>query len=457
MTPDAPCWSSIEELAAGYRGRRLSPVEVTRALLDRIGRVDGALRSYLAVLEPSALQEARESEHRHLAGGPRGPLDGVPISLKDLFDVAGVPTTAASPILREAVAKEDSAVCGRLRAAGAVIAGKANMHELAYGTTGVSPHVAPARNPWNVDHVAGGSSSGSAASVAAGLAFGSVGSETGASVRRPAAFCGVVGFKPTYGRISRRGMLPCAWSLDTVGVFARTVGDVAILAAALADDDRRDDTWREGSVARLRVGIPRAYLDDVEPEGREAFQAAVETLARLGAEVRELDLPEVRFSAVASTVIAGAESSAQHRRWLAERPGDLGADVRGRLYLGATISAAEYLLGQRARRLIAAALGRALGQVDVLAAPTAPGPAPRIADGAAAIRDRGLEVGAHHTNLVRLPSLLGLPAISVPCGWSRAGLPLGLQLFARPFDETTILGVARAWELAMGPARRPTL
>ena len=469
MSGEELCWRSIEELGRGYRRREFSPVEVTSALLERIAKLNGRLKSFLAVLEESALRQAQEAERRYLAGAPLGPLDGVPLSVKDLFHIAGLPTTAASRILADAVATADSAVVERLKRVGAVLLGKTNLHEFAYGPTGVSPHVAPARNPWNPEHVCGGSSSGSAAAVAAGLSQGSVGSETGASVRRPAAFCGVVGLKPTCGRISRYGMLPAAWSLDAVGVFARTVVGAATLTRALMGRDPRDPfssrrpvpeelTGIAGGVNGLRVGVPRAYLADVDPEGLAAFEAALETFRRLGAKVEDLPLPGVRFAAVTSTVVASSETTAYHRQWLAERPQDYGADVRGRLYLGVTIGASEYLLGQRARRLIAGEIREALSRVDLLAAPTAPGPAPRIADGLPALNDRPLEVGAHHTNLVRLPSLLGLPTTSLPCGWNSKGLPLGMQLIGRPFDEPTLLGAARAFEQAAGWAeRRPPL
>ena len=462
MTADA-LWLSVDGLVGRYRARDLSPVEVTRALLDRIGALQSRLGCFLEVLEQSALGEAREAERRYLAGSPLGPLDGVPVSVKDLFHIAGHRTTAASRILADSVAKVDAAVVERLRAAGAVLVGKTNLHEFAYGPTGVSPHVAPARNPWNPEHVAGGSSSGSAAAVAAGLSFGSVGSETGASVRRPAAFCGVVGLKPTSGRISRYGMLPAAWSLDSVGVFARSVAGASVMMEALAGHDPRDrfssrralQSWPgDEGIEGLRVGVPRAYLADVDGEALAAFESVLEALARLGAKVEELPLPVVRFTAVTSTLVASSETSAYHRRWLGERPRDYGDDVRGRLYMGTGISAGEYLLGQRARRLIAAEVRDALTRCDLLAAPTAPGPAPRIADGLRAINDRALEIGAHHTNLVRLPSLLGLPTISVPCGWSRQGLPLGLQLVGRAFDEATVIRAARAYEQAAGFAER---
>jgi aspartyl-tRNA(Asn)/glutamyl-tRNA(Gln) amidotransferase subunit A len=468
MTPDTVCWLSIEELGRRYRARDLSPVQVTRAILDRIGELNERLKSFVLVLDAAALRDAQASERRHRDGAPHGPLDGVPVSVKDLFDVAGLPTTAASPILVGSVAKEDCAVVARLRAAGAVLVGKTNLHEFAYGPTGASSHFGAAVNPWNPAHVAGGSSSGSAASVAAGLSFGSIGSETGASVRRPAAFCGVVGVKPTSGRISRQGMLPAAWSLDAVGVFARTVSGAATLMQALAGHDPRDP-WssrrampdlggQDDGLKRLRIGVPRAYLSDVDDDARQAFETALERFRKLGAKVEDVDLPSVRFAAVVSTLVAATEITAYHRRWLRERPQDYSDDVRGRLYLGAGIGAGEYLLGQRARRLIGTEVQAAFSGVDLLAGPTAPGPAPSIDEGLPGIKDRALEVGAHHTNLVRLPSVLGLPTVSVPCGWSSHGLPLGLQLAGRPFDEATVVRAARAYEAAAPWAgRRPPL
>jgi aspartyl-tRNA(Asn)/glutamyl-tRNA(Gln) amidotransferase subunit A len=264
-------------------------------------------------------------------------------------------------------------------------------------------------------------------------------------------------------------MLPAAWSLDAVGVFARTVAGAATLIGALAGHDPRDPfssrrpvpeelAGTAGGVNGLRVGVPRAYLTDVDEEMRSAFEVSLEALRRLGAEVEELSLPGVRFAAATSTIVSASEITAYHRRWLHDRSQEYGDDVRGRLYLGAAISAGEYLLGQRARRLIAAELSGAFTRVDLLAAPTAPGPAPRIADGLPALNDRPLDVGAHHTNLVRLPSLLGLPTLSLPCGWSPQGLPLGLQLIGRPFDEPTLVRAAKAYEGVAGWAeRRPPI
>jgi aspartyl-tRNA(Asn)/glutamyl-tRNA(Gln) amidotransferase subunit A len=466
MTAAGARWVSIDELVQRYRARDLSPLEVTRAVLDQITAVNDRLRSFVLVLEGRALEEAQDSERRYRAGTPRGPLDGVPISVKDLFDVAGLPTTAASRILAGSVARADSAVMERLRAAGVVMLGKTNLHEFAFGPTGVPSHFGSAVNPWNVAHVAGGSSSGSAAAVAAGLCFGSIGSETGASVRRPAAFCGVVGFKPTAGRISRHGMIPCAWSLDAVGVFARTVSGAAGLVQALAGHDERDPgssrrsypelAGDEAGSAAMRIGVPRAYLVDIDDDARQAFTAAVEALKKLGARVEDVDLPGVRFAAITSTLVAATEVTAYHRRWLHERAHDYSDDVRGRLYLGAGITASEYLLGQRARRLIAAEVHHTFRTVDLLVAPTAPGAAPSIDAGVPAIKDRALEVGTQHCNLVRLPSLLGLPTVSVPCGWSAGGLPLGMQLIGRPFEEPTVIRMARAYEaIAPWADRRP--
>ena len=452
------CWLSIDELGRRYRSGEVSPVEVTRAVLERIGSLNDRLRSFVLVTEASALREAQESERRHQAGAPRGPLDGVPVSLKDLFHVAGLPTTAASRILVGATAETNAAPTERLREAGAVMVGKTNLHEFAFGPTGGASHFGAAVNPWNPDHVAGGSSSGSAAAVAAGISFASVGSETGASVRRPAAYCGVVGFKPTAGRISRYGMLPCAWSLDAVGGFARTVAGAATLVRALAGRDERDpwssrrafpDLARvDGGASGLRIGVPRAYLSDVDDDALQAFTAALASLTKLGAVIEDVDLPSLRFAAVTSTLVAATEVTAYHRRWLHERPQDYTDDVRRRLYLGMGIGAGEYLMGQRARRLIGAEVRGVLSRVDLLAAPTAPGAAPRFDEGLAGVKDRAFEVGMQHCNLVRLPSLLGLPTVSVPCGWGVRGLPLGMQLVGRAFEETTLIGVAKAYETA---------
>ena len=287
-------------------------------------------------------------------------------------------------------------------------------------------------------------------------------------MRRPASFCGVVGFKPTYGFISRRGMLPGAWSLDTVGVFARTVMDAVTFAGALVGYDSSDPfstqpgdsrKWvaKREEMGGLRVGVPRMYLnEDVEEETGPAFEMVLMRLEELGARVNDLELPSVRFTAVTLTLVSASEISSYHRQWIHDRPEDYCTDVRDRLYLGLGISAGEYLLAQRARRLIGDELREAFSKMDVLVAPTTPGAAPRIAEGLLALKDRPLGVGYHHSNLVRLPSLLGLPAISVPSGQTRSGLPLGLQIVGRPFDEVSVIRVAHAVERAAGlHARHP--
>ncbi len=459
-------WLSIEELGRRYQSRALSPVDVTRAVLDRIGALNPSLKSFLLVLDDSARREAQESERRYLAGTARGPLDGVPVSVKDLFDVAGHPTTAASLVLGSAPASASSTVVARLREAGAVLVGKNNLHEFAYGPTGTASAFGAALNPWNPANMPGGSSSGSAAAVAAGLSFASVGSETGASVRRPASYCGVVGFKPTAGRISRYRMLPAAWSLDAVGGFARTVAGAAALVKALAGHDPQDAwssrrafpdlTGGNATAGGVRIGVPRAYLSDVDDDVVQALEAALEVFRKLGAKVDNVELPGLRFAAVASTLVSATEITASHRRWIRERPQDYGDDVRSRVVLGEGIAAGEYLLGQRARRLIGAEVLAAFAGVDLIVGPTAPGGAPRLDEGIRGVKDRPLEVGTHHCNLVRLPSLLGLPAVSVPCGWDRRGLPLGLQIAGRPFDELAVVQAARAYEVAAPWAdRRP--
>jgi len=462
LKKDMLCWLSIAELAAGYRAQEFSPLDVTRSLLDRIKHLDDQINSYIAVLEDSALREARASENRFVKGASLGALDGVPVSLKDIFHIAGVPTTAASKILTDSVAGEDSAVVKKIRATGAVLLGKTNLHEFAYGITGLSSHFGPVRNPWDLEHITGGSSSGSAAAVAAGVSYASVGSETGASVRRPASFCGVVGFKPTYGFISRRGMLPGAWSIDTVGVFGRSVSDAVTFAGALVGyetsdpfsqlpgDSKRSMAKHEG-MSGLRIGVPRMYLnEDVAEETRSTFEVALMNMEKQGARVSDFELPSVRFTAVTLTLVSASEISSYHRQWIHDRPDDYCTDVRDRLYLGLGISAGEYLLAQRARRRIGDELQEAFSKIDVLVTPTTPGPAPRIADGVTALKDRPLEVGYHHSNLVRLPSLLGLPVISVPSGQTRGGLPLALQIVGRPFDEVSVIRVAHAVERAAG-------
>jgi aspartyl-tRNA(Asn)/glutamyl-tRNA(Gln) amidotransferase subunit A len=455
------CGLEIVEVAPLLRDRRVSPVELTEAYLDRITRLDSRLNTYIRVMPEQARAAAREAELEIGRGAWRGPLHGVPIGIKDLFDVAGVPTTMGSKILRDNVPSLDATVVERLRTAGAVILGKHNLHEFAFGITSENPHYGAVRNPWDLDRVPGGSSGGTAAAVAAGLCAAGLGSDTGASIRAPASFCGIVGLKPTYGRVSKAGALPLAWSLDHPGPLARSVADCALVLQAIAGSDSRDlssssepvpdfSADLDRGVGGLRLGIPREYFFDiVEPEVKRLFDQAIATLEGLGAQVVEVSLPHVEHAQVAGNVIMSSEAAAWHAKWLRERPGDYGADVLQRIRGGLLVRATEYLHSQQMRALIQEDFLKAFEQVQVVLSPTVPLVAPPIGHtlepgGPLNVVPRAI------ANRTTVPcNLTGMPAISVPCGFSQTDrLPVGLQIMAPAFAEPRVLRVAAAYESA---------
>lgn len=449
----------ITQLSELLRSRRVSSVEVTDAYLARIERHNPDLRAYITVTAEQARQAARTADAEIAAGSYRGPLHGVPLGIKDLYDLAGSPTTMGSKILRDNLAAKDATVVAKLKQAGAVILGKHNLHEFAFGITTENPHYGNTRNPWNVDRVPGGSSGGTAAAIAAGLCAGGLGSDTGASIRAPASFCGIVGFKPTYGRASRAGVLPLAWSLDHVGPMARSVADCALLLQAIADYDPADpgsanvpvadfSSGLEQGVRGLRIGIPREYFFDVvEPDVERLVREAVSVLEGLGASVEEVSLPHVQHAQVAGNVIMSSEAAAWHQAWLRERPSDYGADVLARMRGGLLVRAVEYLAAQQMRALIQQDFAAAFQHVDVVVGPTVPIVAPPIgrtfeAGGPLNVAPRSI------ANRATVPcNLTGMPAISVPCGFSD-GLPVGLQIMGRAFAEQVVLRVAAAYEAA---------
>jgi len=451
---------SLVRLADMLRERQVSPVEVTRAALERIARMDSRLNTYLLVTEREALAAARTAEAEIRAGHYRGPLHGVPFALKDLFLTAGIRTTAGSRVLAEHVPDKDATVVARLREAGAVLLGKLNMHEFAFGVTNVNPHYGATHNPWDTERITGGSSGGSGAALAAGLCSFSLGTDTGGSVRIPAALCGVTGLKPTYGRVSRHGVLPLAWSLDHVGPMARSALDVALVLQAIAGRDPRDDTSGDAPVPDyasairagvhgLRVGVPwHAIQGSVEPEVMTSFRSALDALVGLGATVSEVALPRFPLSRSLFSSIVLPESVSAHERYMASRAGDYGPDVRARLEAGLLLPATRYLRAQRIRRLLQADFRDALEQVDVIATPTCPIVAPRIGEETVRIGEREESVTDILTLFTRPVNLVGLPAVSTPCGFTTAALPVGLQIIGRAFDEATVLRVAHACEQA---------
>lgn len=462
MASDELSFASIGELAAAYRRREVSPVEATRAALARIERMDGRLNAYILVTADLALQRARAAETRFVRRESAHLLCGIPFSLKDIFDVEGLPMTCASGVLKDRyVSTTTATVAQRLLDTGAVLLGKNNMLEFAYGET--HPEFGPTRNPWNLDRSTAGSSTGSAASVSAGQAYFSIGTDTGGSIRLPASYCGVVGLKPTYGLVSRRGVAALSWTADHVGPLTRTAADAGIVLGTIAGHDPGDPT----SVARspddyaqimlrpvrgLRVGVVHREFDGVHPDVQRAALEAVETLKSLRMEVRDVEVPPLEQAVVALLTVLAVEAASYHRQWLAQHPEGYSQAVRDRLKMGALIPAVDYLQAMRYRRVFGDRLIRVFESVDVLVLPASPGPAHPFSEETP---------GRDFTPYVRRTgpfNLTGLPALSVPCGFSTDALPIGLEIVGRPFADGMVLQVAHAYQqVTEWHQRRPAI
>ena len=468
MTDDELGSLTIASAGRLLRRRALSPVELTDAYLARIARLDPALRAFITVTGDLARQQARRAERGLARRQWRGPLHGIPLTLKDLYWTAGVRTTAGSRILAEFVPATDSTATARLIASGAVLLGKTNLHEFAAGVTTDNPHWGTCQNPWKLGYIPGGSSGGSAAAVAASLGLASLGSDTGGSIRIPAAFCGIVGHKPTYGLVPRYGILPESWSLDHGGPMTRTAADAAAVLQVICGHDPRDPTSsrrRVPAFARalradldgVRVGVPRNYyFDIVDPEVERAIRRAIETLEDLGARVVPVRVPAVEAALDTCFVVAWAEAAHYHRRWLSTRAADYGDDVRALLEGALLYLASDYLQGQRVRALIRQSLQRVFEQVDVLVSPAAPLAATPLGQLETEIRGRRVSVLDVAARLTCVANLTGEPACSVPCGFTKAGLPIGLMIHGRAFEDATVLRVAHAYEQASPwSTRRP--
>lgn len=458
-------------LARLVRRKQLSPVDLVALYLARVERLDGRLRAFITVAADAARRQARAAAEAVARGAAPGALHGVPFAVKDQFDAAGLPTTAGSRILADSVAAEDATVVARLRAAGAILIGKLNMSEFALGGTVRFPFGQP-RNPWQLDHQPGGSSGGSGIAAAAALAGFALGEDTGGSIRIPAAYCGVVGVRATWGLVSRHGSLAVSWSMDVAGPLTRTVEDAALVLGLLAGPDARDPlTSRHpapdyraaltGDVRGLRIGLVRELMEaGTAPEVGDAVRAAAGVLAGLGASVDEVSLPALSLAGATFMALCDSEGAAAHQRWLRERPQDYDQATRRRLYTASLLPAALYHQAAGARERIRRQMREALGRHDLLLSPTVGSPAPAIAGEEEAVTSK--QVAARrffgHRSHSTPVSLAGLPAVSVPCGLSAAGLPIGLQLAGRPFDEATVLRAAHAFEQATDwHARRPPL
>jgi aspartyl-tRNA(Asn)/glutamyl-tRNA(Gln) amidotransferase subunit A len=458
---DDIAYATIRTLGTRYRQRQLSPVEATRTLLDRIARLDPVLHAFVTLTSERALADARAAEEALRLGDTR-PLLGIPVAHKDIYCTQGIRTTGGSALLADWIPTDDATCVRRWQEAGTVLLGKLITHEFAYGIQMPGHRFQPARNPWNLDHIPGGSSSGSGAALAAGLVVGATGSDTGGSIRGPAAFCGIVGLKPTYGRVSRAGVLTLSWTLDHTGPMARTVEDCAYLLQALAGHDPADPASSRAPVddylaplgrdiRGLRIGVPRTYFfDGIDAEVAQAFETALTTLRGLGAEVRDVTIPSLH-TAPSFLLILMAEAYAYHERDLREHPELYGDVLRERILTGALVTAAEYTQAQRLRAQLCAETAEVLRHVDVLATPTTTTPATSFT------RAQDPEFGFPRSNMPPF-NLTGLPTLALPCGFASSGLPLSLQLAGRPFEEGTVLRVGHAYEQATSwHTRRPSL
>jgi aspartyl-tRNA(Asn)/glutamyl-tRNA(Gln) amidotransferase subunit A len=456
---DAIAYATIRELGTRYRKRELSPVDVTRALLARIEKLDPALHAFVTLTADRALADARAAEEALRRGDDR-PLLGIPVGHKDIYLTRGIRTTGGSALFADWVPDSDSTVVRRWQDAGTVLLGKLITHEFAFGLQFPGHRFPPARNPWNLDHIPGGSSSGSGAALAAGLLHGATGSDTGGSIRGPAAFCGITGLKPTYGRVSRAGVMTLSWTLDHTGPMARTVEDCAYLLQAMAGQDAADPASStraipdyvaglDGSVQGLRIGVPRNYFfEDADAENVRAFEDALGTLRKLGAEVRDLKIPAINLSRSFMLIVL-AEAFAYHEQDLRLHPELYGEMLRERMLTGALVTGPEYVQAQRVRMQICAEVAEVMKTVDVLATPTTPKTAPTFKT----MYDP--ELAFPRTNMPPF-NLTGQPTLALPCGLSSAGLPISLQLSGRAFEETTVLRLGHAYQRATDwHTRRP--
>jgi aspartyl-tRNA(Asn)/glutamyl-tRNA(Gln) amidotransferase subunit A len=466
MDPNQICYLTIAEAAAALRRKEFTAVELTEGLLRRIEAIDGELHCFISLTADLALKQAKRAEQDIRSGTDRGPLQAIPIALKDLYATHGIRTTCHSAVLENWIPDYDATAVTKLQQAGTILLGKLGMHEFAFGGPSVDAPFPAVRNPWNKNHIPGGSSSGSGAALAAGLCYGALGSDTGGSIRTPSSHCGVVGIKPTYGRVSRHGVVPLSWSLDHAGPMARTVEDCAMLLQAIAGYDAKDPASAnvpvpnfqseiKNGIKGLRVGVPRAHWFDesrgIDPQTEAVFDRAIEVLKELGASIVEIDGRPFALARKANQTILVCEAYAYHEKTYQQTPMKFGSSVRRRMLEGAFLSAADYLTAQRARAALNEQICENFARVDVFAVPGAPRPP----DAFATLDPNEQNLRPNFTNPF---NLTGLPAISVPCGFTAGTLPVGLQIVAPPFEETTALRAGYAFEQATEwHRRRPPL
>jgi len=448
----SPAQWTLRQASEQIRAKKISPVELTRGCLDRIELLNPRLNAFITVMTEQALAQARALEAELQAGKWRGPLHGIPIGLKDLFDTAGVKTTCASAVFADRIPAEDAEVVVRLKRAGAVLIGKQNMHEFAYGGTSVPSYYGPVHNPWNPGRIAGGSSGGSAAAVASGLCFGALGSDTGGSIRLPAAYCGITGLKPTYGRVSTRGVVPLAWSNDHVGPLCRTAGDAALMLEAIAGYDPLEPTCVDYPVERysaamrartgaLKIGVVRRpFFEQLDPEIEAAANSAVEVIAKLTAGIGDAQLP-----AYARLPITGAEAYAFHLPYFSKTPELYQPMTRQLIAAGASVTAAAYIEARRELDRLRRSVGSVFSSVDLLVTPTSPSQQMTIEEGAIPEVPPPGAVARSLRNTQPF-DIFGLPTVSIPCGFTRDGMPIGLQITGPRFGESRVLTLAHAYQ-----------
>ena len=458
---------SIHETAQLLKDKKISPVELTQAHLERIERLDQQVNSFLTLTPELALQQARQAEAEILRGEYKGMLHGIPLGLKDLFETQGIRTTAGSTFFAAYIPESDAVVVEKLKQAGAVLLGKLNMHEIALGVTNENPHYGDCCNPWDLTRISGGSSGGNAAALAAGFCMGALGSDTGGSIRIPSALCGVVGLKPTCGRVSLRGVIPLSWNLDHAGPMTRSVQDTAILLQAIAGYDPQD-AWSVDMPVDDYVRLPKQgihgwrvalassdYFSDMEIVDKEVQAAvirAAEMLEDLGAHVEPVPFPNVMEAAMANGLMTPADAAAFHHQRLEEKPQGFGPDVLKRLQAGAAYNSTEYSLARRIQTILRCEFNEFFHDYDLLLTPTTPITAPQRGSADAVARARLL------TRFTSPFNLTGLPALSVPCGWSSEKLPIGLQIVGRAWTEAKVLAAGKLYEQANGlPAKMPSL
>lgn len=449
---------TIAELGPLLRTRQVSPVEVVEAVIARTDACNGRINAFISRRDEQARAEARTAEREIMRGLYRGPLHGIPLALKDNICVAGETTTMGSKIHRDFVPMHSATVYRRLVQAGAVLTGKLNLHEYAWGATTNNPHFGACHNPWDLTRIPGGSSGGSGAAVAADMTIGSLGTDTGGSIRIPSSFCGTVGLKPTHGLVSKAHVFPLGWSLDHVGPIVKSVHDAALLMNCLAGFDAQDPTsarstprdYTAGLLTGLRgvrVGInERYFFNNVDRPVEQAVRAALQRLQELGATVHEVEVPALQYSEFAELITIVAEANAVHHDNLVKRPQDFGDDVRFLVELGELLSSGDYLRAQQIRRQLDADFAAAFREVDVLVTPTIPFLPPPIGADTVQINGSELPFLDHVIRFTGPGNLTGLPALSLPCGMAD-GLPVGLQIMGPAFGEARVLGVAHALEL----------